>query len=167
MSYTSINTLAEQVIADASAIPDGTLRWALFSRPFGTATLARGSANTGFKVTSFAYCVDAVICAKGNTDDIALPAFTLATGGTQYVGVYIDAAGAFSFTSSQTSTDIASLPVTYNSTTKQRTCPAFLGYIKIVNATGSDFVSGTTALNASNVTTTFVNCVFPPLQGAV
>lgn len=122
---------------------------------FSTAGLAIATTTTAVKIgTAFSASVQGVLQSVAITDDAFVLSGTIPTA-TQNVFVFsMDKAGALF---SQMGTGAATLAgVKWPNVPTTRTV---LGYVVVANATGANFVGGTTALSAASITTTYVNTV--------
>lgn len=118
----------------------------------GMAIKTAGSAIAKFANT-VAYMINGVFYSK-STADVTIPATTIPTGYKAFVAAFLDASGNVTSVMTTpvlaTSTDAIVLP-TYADT---KCC---IGGVLISNASGSNFVGATTALDTANVTTTYLN----------
>lgn len=118
----------------------------------GLAIKAGGSAVVK-AATAFAAVVDGVPLRKAANTDMAALAGTLATAKSALWAFYVDAAGTLTTSAKTADVDdhaaaMALLPVTPSG-------KAMIGFIIIDNATGSNFVGGTTALDTGSLTVTY------------
>lgn len=137
--------------------------------------LAAGTnAGTVQNASVIAYTVDGAHYSKAATNNVAptvnVPAvasngyatngaFTGQVGGsTRLIGIYLDAAGAYSFVPGPVvvTADLAAgqAPLQFPAPIKGRTC---VGVLRVAVTAGTTFIPGTTALNAAGVTTSFLN----------
>lgn len=111
---------------------------------------------------AFEYAINGVcysLAAQGQIDLSSLAGYTpvaIATATQAILLVSVNAAGTIHVTQGTAHASAAVCPDT----------PAGdvpLGYVKIVNASGSDFTPGTTELSAAGITDTYVDLVFSPV----
>lgn len=140
------------------------LKRALFNRAYSDGGLDIDDVNLENVETNATinYTIDNVWYSKVATDEIDLSALTglptdaLATGYTQVFALHLDSAGTFSITAgnqilTQNITDgdqVADFP-------GNEDAKCLVGYIKVGNASGSDFTLGTTSLGAAGITGTY------------
>lgn len=113
-------------------------------------------------VNAFNYTIDGnIIGAKGAGDLPALTGINVADGYTTCITVSINSSGTFSLTESiadQLTSGLTGIfPISALGVVPAGN--ALVGYIVIKNATGSVFTGGTTALDVSNLTVTYLNAV--------
>lgn len=115
--------------------------------------------------TAFSVLAAGLVQSKAADTDMSVIAGTLATAKAALWAFYIDSAGTIT-----TSTKTADAADAAAALLLKPTIPANkveIGYIIVANASGSNFTGGTTALDATNVTTTFVsNPVTSPILAA-
>lgn len=114
-----------------------------------------GSSPTVKSSGAFSAMAAGVIQSKSADTDMSAIAGSLATAKSALWAFYIDSAGTIS-----TSTKTADAADAAAALALKPAVPANkveLGYIIVSNATGSAFVGGTTALDATDVTVTYVN----------
>lgn len=103
--------------------------------------------------SAFAAVADGVVVRKAASTDMAALAGTLATANSALWAFYIDSAGTLT-----TSTKTASVATHALAVADLPAVPAglaMIGFIVIDNATGSNFVGGTTALDTGSLTVTY------------
>jgi len=130
------------------------------------------NANDVQTTTAAVYCVDGgwytlgIDAAIDISAEIADLPSNLLTGYTQVFLFEVDGAGAYTVSAGDqvltaditAGTKSANVPDPSSSTV----CP--FGMLKVVNATGSDFVLGTTALDTANITDTFTDICRVPIS---
>jgi hypothetical protein len=126
-----------------------------------TATAVKTAAPNGAGTD---YAIDGKGYHKADTDNMALTAGqTLATAYTVLLLICLDSSGTLSSVlgTAVLSTDLANgnVVLQYPQATAD-TCP--IGAMKIANATGSSFVTGTTDLDTSNLTVTYIDLLTVP-----
>lgn len=111
--------------------------------------------------TAFAALVDGVMVTKAANTDMAALAGTLATAKSAAWAFYIDAAG--TLTASAKTADAADAAAAIALLPAPPAGKAMIGFITVANATGADFVGGTTALDTASLTVTYYNTVGPTI----
>lgn len=132
--------------------------------------IATNSAGLAIKTSSSALAktANAILCKiDGNLvasiaagDLPALTGINIATAYTNAITVSVNASGTFALTAgtAQLTSGLTSGTIFPMSALAQVPAgQALVGYIVIKNATGSTFTGGTTALDASNLTVTYIN----------
>jgi hypothetical protein len=128
--------------------------------PLQNPTLAIGSNDlTAQNSATFLYKIDGEIYGpKSVANFAALTGITIETGYKAVISFYVDAAGA---TRAEKGEEV---PTAGTLSFKNEEIPlyydgdeALMGFIIVANATGSQFVGGTTQLDAVGVTTTYIN----------
>jgi hypothetical protein len=127
-----------------------------------SAGLAIGSTGNKEKVANGAcsYAINGIIYTlSANANGTALAGGAQATGTYCKYLVSVNASGTVTITAgvSASTAAEAELPALPSAN-----CP--LGYVQIYNNSGSNFIPGTTALDASGITATYVNLMVMPTQ---
>lgn len=124
----------------------------------GLAIKAGGSAVVK-AATAFSAVVSGAIVVKAANTDMPALAGTLATAKSAVWAFYIDAAGTLSVSAKTAdAANVAAALALFPATPDDK---ALVGFVVISNATGSDFVGGTTALDTSSLTVSYYSCVGP------
>lgn len=140
---------------------------------FTSGALANGTnAGTIKSTATITYVINGVFASKAAADNVSIAysgpsvygtaangSFTGAVGGsTRLYGVYLNAAGTFSVLPGPivNSAELAagSAALHFPPTQRELAC---VGAVRIAVTAGTSFVPGTTALDASGVTTTYLN----------
>jgi len=112
------------------------------------------------------FCINGVLYHKADAADIALTAgHTIEDDEYAIILVLLDADGDLTSVMGDTASlaGVTAGPEQIHFPTPTAdTCP--IGYIKVLNETGSDFVSGTTALDTSGITDTYVDLFSVPVS---
>lgn len=134
------------------------------NRAFNAAGLAikAWSSALAKTVNTLNYQIDSVLYSKAASDLAALTGYDVADGYTKVLSVFLDTSGTFTYLSSAAIANTATINVRNDIVVEpdQKT-KALIGFIKIKNASGSTFTGGTTALDASNVTVTYIDIYYP------
>ena len=131
----------------------------------GLAIKAGGSALVKAATASVALVAGVPVYIPANTDMSAL-AGTLATANSAAWAFYVDAAGVI--TTSTKTADVATHALAVAAVPAPPTDKAMIGFIVVANATGSNFVGGTTALDTGSLTVTYYDTTGPDVfAGAV
>ncbi len=165
-SGSSLDNFAPSIQGNANVLVDEVTRELLGNRANGPVGLAiHGSTASLFKTTN---AVKIVVGGKwvalGAQSSIAassLASYVVPVSSTAYFGVWADASGTISLSPSL----LASFPVIDRATSTssgRRVQKCFLGYVKVVTDGTHTFTPGTTAFDATGVTTTFVDCAYVP-----
>jgi hypothetical protein len=164
-----LGTLLENLITQINALKaDVTVLSAQNSRMLSTATLAikAGGGTVPKTTTACTALASGVVQTKASATDMSVIAGTLATAKWALWAFYIDNAG--TITTSAKTADAASAAAALALKPAIPAGKAEIGYIIVGNASGSGFVGGTTALDAANITTTYVsNDPYTPTVAAV
>lgn len=124
-----------------------------------------GGSPTVKAANAFSVIAAGVVQTKTAATDMAALVGTLATAKAALWAFYIDSAG--TLTSSTKTADAANANAALALKPAVPSGKVEIGYIIVANATGSNFVGGTTALDAANVTTTYVsNAPLTPASAA-
>lgn len=100
------------------------------------------------------YTIDGVIYTKAASDLAALTGINIAAGNARVVSYFVDKAGNLSVVASrEVANDKANFSGLIEREDKEK---ALIGWVLIKNASSSEFVGGTTKLDASNITATIV-----------
>lgn len=125
-----------------------------------------GSAVASF--STFKYMIEGKLYSKTGTDFAALTGFNVADGYTGILTLSINAAGTIAF--GYDANSVAILNTSYSSVTPSLNSAvgtpqesSLIGYIVVKNASGATFTGGTTALDASNITVTYVGSLQLPV----
>jgi hypothetical protein len=124
----------------------------------GSSTLAKAG-------SAFAAIAAGVVVTKTANTDMAALVGTLATAKSAAWAFYIDSAG--TLTSSAKTADSANAAAALALLPAPPAGKAMVGFITIDNTSGSNFVGGTTALDAAGIATTYFNSVGPTPFGGV
>lgn len=100
----------------------------------------------------------AVVVKAANTDMSALVG-TLATAKSAVWAFYIDSAGVITTSAKTADANDAAAALALMPASPDN--KAMIGFIVVANASGSNFVGGTTALDAASITTTYYNTTGP------
>jgi len=110
------------------------------------------------------FAIDGVLYHKADAADISITAGTIATLSTAVALVLLNSSGTLS-TVMGTAATIADLAagdaVLRFPTPTENTCP--IGYLHIVNASATTWTAGTDDLDASDVTTTYIDIMAVPV----
>jgi hypothetical protein len=119
--------------------------------------IVTGSSPTARAVNAFVAIVDGTYVRKAAATAMSALVGTLPTANSALWAFYIDAAGTIttSAKSANAATHAAALALLPAVPANQ----TMIGFIIVDNATGSNFVGGTTALDAASVTTTYYSTV--------
>lgn len=152
LDLVELRTQLTALRADAAA-----LRTRLNSCTLSTAGLAikAGSSPTVKAGTAFSVLAGGTLVTVAASTDMAALVGTLATAKSAAWAFYIDAAG--TITASAKTADAATAAAAVALLPAPPSDKAMIGFITVGNATGSDFVGGTTALDAASVTTAYYN----------
>lgn len=104
---------------------------------------------------AFAAIANGTVVRKAANTDMAALVGTLATAKSALWAFYIDSAG--TLTASAKTADAATHDAAIALLPAAPTGKAMIGFIVVDNATGSNFVGGTTALDAASLTVTYYN----------
>lgn len=130
-----------------------------------TLVIKAGGGTVPKASTAFAAIAAGVVQVKAADTDMSVIAGTLATAKAALWAFYIDSAG--TITTSTKTADAANAAAALKLKPAVPANKVEIGYIIVANATGSNFVGGTTALDAANVTTTYVsNAPLTPASSA-
>lgn len=114
-----------------------------------------GSSAVVKAVSAFSALAGGTLVTKAANTDMAALVGTLATAKSAAWAFYVDAAG--TLTTSAKTADAANAAAAIALLPAPPSDKAMIGFITVDNATGSNFVGGTTALDAASVTTTYYN----------
>jgi hypothetical protein len=124
----------------------------------GLAIKTGGSTLAKAATACVALVAGAPVYIAANTDMSAL-AGTLATANSAAWAFYVDSAGVI--TTSTKTADVATHALAVAALPAPPSGKAMIGFIVVSNATGSNFVGGTTALDAASLTVTYYDAVGP------
>lgn len=130
----------------------------VYNQPLSAPLLAlkTGSSPDAKTTNAFKYKINSYIYSTTAIATIDLPStFTIETGYQQGITVCIDDAGALSFSEGATLANTEVYRMTDFDHTDIDVC--IIGFILVKNATGSQFVGNTTALDTSNLTVTYID----------
>lgn len=147
-----VRLLLEAVKADLTALRTRINSCTLSSA--GLAIKAGGSAIVKAGTAFSALANGTLVIKAANTDMSALVG-TLATAKAAAWAFYVDSAG--TITTSAKTADVADAAAAIALLPSAPDGNAMIGFITVANATGSNFVGGTTALDAVSVTTAYYN----------
>lgn len=116
-----------------------------------------GSSAIVKAVTAFAAIIDGAPVYKAAATDMSALVGTLATAKSAAWAFYIDSAG--TITTAAKTADVATHALAVAAVAAPTDNKALIGFIVVDNATGSNFVGGTTALDAASLTVTYYNVV--------
>lgn len=141
-----------KLLADLTAVRARLSNYLLSSAGLVIKTSSSAVVKAG---SAFIAVAGGVPVSKAANTDMSAIAGTLATAKAALWAFYIDSEGTITTSAKTADADdaegaIALLPAIPEN-------KAMIGYIVVENATGSNFVGGTTALDASNVTVTYYN----------
>ena len=119
-----------------------------------------GSSAIVKAVSSFAAVASGVIVRKAVNTDMAALVGTLATAKSAAWAFYIDSAGTLTTSAKTADLNTHALAIAALPTTPLD--KALIGWIVVDNATGSNFVGGTTALDTGSLTVTYYDSVGMP-----
>lgn len=152
---------------------DATKAFTISSAVTGTgATTTAATVVTHVSVQKIAtantlqYAIDGQTYSVAATADIAVGGDTLPVSSTRWYLVSVDASGNFTATPNQTTQNVDgttyTLPVTLPPIPANE---AACGAVKVATDATHTFIPGTTALNATGITTTFYNLAVVPAAG--
>lgn len=151
---TALKTRITTLLADVTAIRANTLTGML--APATLAIKAGGSAIVKSSSLFMAKANGTLVYKAANTDMSAI-AGTLATAKAAAWAFYIDSEG--TITTSTKTADVADLAAAFAALPAPPAGKAQIGVVIVANATGSNFVAGTTALDTGSLTVTYINNV--------
>jgi len=136
--------------------PQKTLFDIMRNRCHGPATLAiHGTTKTNITTVAFNFEIGGRMLSKAAvTAGTAVAGGTIAAGRAALLAMLINASGTFSF---QLGDSVAAADVALTELPEFANTLCCVGAVKIVNGTASVFTLGTTALDATDVTTTYYN----------
>lgn len=149
-AHVQLGTLLAAIQADIAALGAAEQ---LRSAP--TLAIKAGSSPTVKSSTSFSAVAAGVAQTKAANTDMAALVGTLATAKSALWAFYIDQDG--TLTTSSKTTDAATNAAALKLKPAVPSSKVEIGYILVANASGSNFVGGTTALDAAGITVTYVN----------
>jgi hypothetical protein len=162
-SVSTLDNFAPTGERNLQSLPDETQRDMFANTIFASTGLAihgstRPNILTANAVTASIGGKLVTIAANSSQSIAAVAAYVVPVSSTAYIGIWTNAAGALSFSPPVAGQGILDRTVTYSTATDKRNEVAFIGYIKIITDGATTFTPGTTNLNASGITATYVNC---------
>lgn len=145
-----LGTLLAAIVADIAALASNTR---ILVSP--ALAIKAGSSAVAKATAAFSAMVAGVVVTKAANTDMSALVGTLATAKYALWAFYMDSAG--SITTSTKTADAGTAAAALALKPAVPTDKVELGYIIVGNATGSNFVGGTTALDAANVTVAYVS----------
>jgi hypothetical protein len=130
----------------------------------GLAIKAGASALAKTAIASAALVGGVPVYIAANTDMAPLLG-TLATASSAAWAFYVDAAGVI--TTSEKTASVATHALAVAAIPAPPASKAMIGFIVVTNATGSNFVGGTTALDAASLTVTYYDATGPAVYADV
>lgn len=120
-----------------------------------TLVIKAGNSPTVKSSSAISVVAGGVVQTKSANTDMSAIAGTLATAKFALWAFYIDAAGTITTSTKTSDVNTAALALAAKPTIPDNKIE--LGYIIVGNASGGNFTAGTTALDATGITTTFVS----------
>lgn len=143
---TELTALRADVSALRTRINSGTLSSAGLTIKAGSSAIVKAA-------NAFAALANGTLVTKAADTDMAALVGTLATAKTAAWAFYVDSAG--TLTTSAKTADAADAAAAIALLPAPPSNKAMIGFITVGNATGSNFVGGTTALDAASVTVAY------------
>ena len=128
----------------------------------GSLQIKTSSSALAKTTSAINYLINGYLYSKAAWDLAALTGYNVTSAYTAVLSVFLDSAWTFSYEKSAEVANTATFRLGDVASLKSTASKALVGYIVIKNATASVFTGGTTALDAANITATYID-VFAPI----